>query len=169
MHGNDLTRGNISKQLWSLAWPIMLSIFFHTLYNIVDAFWVSKLSAQAIAAVSISQIALVAMISLSMGITIGSGVLMAMSIGAKDIEGAQKILGQSFVLAFIAAIIFTVIALVFRSEFLSLAGATGTILAPALDYFTITAAGSVLLFLMMCVVFGFNAQGDNFTMTKIFR
>ena len=38
----------------------------------------------------------------------------------------------------------------------------------ALDYFTITAIGSFLVFWMMSVVFGFNSQGDNFTMTKIF-
>lgn len=54
MEGQDLTKGNIRKQLWSLAWPMMLSVFFYTLYNLVDAFWVSKVSAEAIAAVSIS-------------------------------------------------------------------------------------------------------------------
>ncbi len=168
MHGKDLTQGNITKQLWSLAWPTMLSIFFHTLYNIVDAFWVSKLSPEAIAAVSISQITLFAMVSLSMGITIGSGVLMAMGIGAKDKEGAEKIFGQSFLLSTIAAILFTAIALIFKKTFLVLSGATGNIYPLALEYFVITAGGSVLIFWMMSVVFGFNAQGDNFTMTKIF-
>jgi len=70
--GEDLTRGPIPRQLWKLAWPMMLSFFFYTLYNIVDAYWVSKLSAESIAAVSISQIALFVMISLGFGITVGS-------------------------------------------------------------------------------------------------
>lgn len=48
---SDLTTGPIAPQMWSLAWPMMLSIFFYTLYNLVDAYWVSKLSADAIAAV----------------------------------------------------------------------------------------------------------------------
>lgn len=64
MEGQDLTRGDIRAQLWSLAWPMMLSVFFYTLYNIVDAFWVSKLSAEAIAAISISQIILFLMAAL---------------------------------------------------------------------------------------------------------
>src|SRR3989344_9509434 len=107
--GQDLTKGDIRKQMWSLAWPLMLSVFFYTLYNLVDAFWVSKLSPEAIAAVSISQITLFLMAALSMGITAGSGVLMAMNIGAKNVKEAERILGQSFVLSAIAGIIFTVI------------------------------------------------------------
>jgi len=83
METQDLTKGNIRNQLWSLAWPMMLSVFFYTLYNLVDTFWVSKLSAEAIAAVSISQLVLFVMIALSLGISVGSGVVMAMHIGAK--------------------------------------------------------------------------------------
>ncbi len=168
MHGEDLTKGNMNRQLWNLSWPIMLSVFFHTLYNIVDAFWVGKLSPEAIAAVTISQLMLFAMVSLSMGITIGCGVLMAMSIGAKDKGHAEKIFGQSFVLSTIAAIIFTTISLVFRDKILIWSGATGSIYPLALEYFTVTGAGAVFIFWMMSVVFGFSAQGDNFTMTKIF-
>src|SRR3989338_300109 len=114
--GQDLTRGNIPKQLWSLAWPMMLSIFFYTLYNLVDAFWVSKISPEAIAAVSISQITLFIMIALGFGITIGSGVIMSMHIGASsheesesgkgNMQEAERVLGQSFVLATIAGMFF---------------------------------------------------------------
>src|SRR3989344_6864197 len=124
MEGQDLTKGNITKQIWSLAWPMMLSVFFYTLYNIVDAFWVSKLSPVAIAAVSISQITLFIMGSLSMGITAGSGVLMAMNIGAKNIKEAERVLGQSFVLSAIAGVLFTAISLIFRNQLLTLSGAS---------------------------------------------
>ncbi len=167
-HIQDLTQGNIRKQLWSLAWPMMLSMFFYTLYGIVDTFWVSKLSAEAIAAVSISQVTLFVMIALSMGISVGSGVLMAMQIGGKNIKEAERILGQSFVLAGIAGIFFTIVCLVFREPLLLASGADGAIFAPALEYFTISSAGSLLFFLMMTVMFAFNSEGDTFTLTKLF-
>lgn len=168
MEHKDLTKGIIGKQLWSLAWPMMLSFFFYTLYNIVDAYWVSKLSDEAIAAVSISQISLFIMISLGFGITVGSGVIMAMHIGAKDRDKAEKILGQSFVLSAMMAVVFTIVALVFRNELLAASGAAGDIFDPAREYYTITAAGSVLLFLMMSVMFAFNSQGDTGTLTLMF-
>jgi len=70
----------------------MLSVFFQTMYNAVDAFWVSRISSEAIAAVSISQVALFIMVALSMGITVGSGVIMAMHIGAGQVYNAERIL-----------------------------------------------------------------------------
>jgi Na+-driven multidrug efflux pump len=168
MNQPDLTEGPISRQLWHLAWPMMLSIFFYTLYNMVDAYWVSKISDEAIAAVSISQISLFLMVSLGFGITVGSGVIMSMAIGAKEHREAERILGQSFVLSAIMAVIFTVISLVFRNELLILSGAAGSVFDPAMEYFIVIAAGSILLFLMMSVMFAFNAQGDTTTLTILF-
>ncbi len=165
---NDLTTGNIGKQMWALAWPMMLSVFFYTLYNIVDAYWVSKLSADAIAAVSISQITLFLMMSLGFGVTVGSGVLMAMELGAKKVDRAEKVLGQSFVLMVILGVFFTAVSLIFTDSLLTLSGAAGTIFEPAREYFTITSAGSTLFFILIAIMFAFNAQGDTFTLTKLF-
>ncbi|NCP67791.1 MATE family efflux transporter [Candidatus Peregrinibacteria bacterium] len=164
----NLTKGPIVPMLWSLAWPTMLSIFFYTLYSIVDTFWVSKLSTDAIAAVSISQVALFIMISLSMGMAVGSSVVMGMHIGAKQKEQAEKVMGQSFVLATIMAVFFTTLALVFRGPFLNASGAIGTIYDPALIYFTISAAGSILFFYLINIMFAFNSEGDTLTLTKLF-
>lgn len=164
----NLTTGPIAPQMWSLAWPMMLSFFFHTLYNLVDAYWVSKLSADAIAAVSISQITLFLMMSLGFGVTVGSGVLMAMELGAKRVKAAEKILGQSFVLMMILGLFFTVLSLIFRNQLLAFSGAAGSIFQPALDYFTVTSAGSALFFVMIAIMFAFNSQGDTFTLTKLF-
>jgi len=108
------------------------------------------------------------MISLSMGITVGSGVLMAMHIGAKNKNKAERILGQSFVLSAIAGIFFTILSLIFKNQFLIASGATGGIIPLALDYFTITAGGSILLFILITIMFGFNSQGDNKTLTILF-
>jgi putative MATE family efflux protein len=47
-------------------------------------------------------------------------------------------------------------------------GASGAIFAPAMQYFTISAAGSILFFFLMNVMFAFNSEGDTFTLTKMF-
>ena len=108
------------------------------------------------------------MISLGFGITVGSGVVMAMHIGAKNKPEAERVLGQSFVLSAWMAVVFTAIALIFKDQFLMASGATGKIFDPASEYFVIVSAGSVLLFIMMAVMFAFNAQGDTTTLTKLF-
>ena len=159
MRGRDLTTGAIPAHTWALAWPVMLSIFFQTMYQAVDAFWVSQLADEALAAVNMSQIALFASVSLTIGITVGSGVLMAMSIGARAVDEAERILGQSFVLNFIAAVVLTALVLALRTPILRAVGATDAIYPLAKDYLTITASAMVLMFLFFAAVFGFNSQG----------
>tara|TARA_B100001971_G_scaffold215195_1_gene260270 strand:- start:98121 stop:99524 length:1404 start_codon:yes stop_codon:yes gene_type:complete len=168
MQGQNFTSGNIPKQLWSVAWPMMLSVFFHSLYNIVDAFWVSKLSASAIAAVSISQIVLFVMMSLAMGVSVGTAVLVGQNIGADKKDEAQRVLGQGFLLVIIAALLFTTVILSLKEHLLVLSGAVGEIYPLAIPYFTIVTTGSIFSFLMMKTSITFNAQGDNFTATKLF-
>jgi len=93
---------------------------------------------------------------------------MAMNIGAKNMEEAERVLGQSFVLSAIMGAIFTAIALIFRTELLTVSGASGAIFDPAKDYYTIVSAGSILLFILMAIMFAFNSQGDTNTLTKLF-
>lgn len=94
MFGRDLTTGSIPALSWSLAWPVMLSLFFQTLYQLVDAFWVSRISEDALAAVTVSQVTLFVMTSLTLGITVGSGVLLAVCVGRDDIRAAERVLGR---------------------------------------------------------------------------
>ena len=47
-------------------------------------------------------------------------------------------------------------------------GAIGDIYEPALAYFTISAAGSLLTFYLINIMFAFNSEGDTFTLTKLF-
>ena len=168
MFGRDLTTGPIPALSWSLAWPVMLSLFFQTLYQLVDAFWVSRISEDALAAVTVSQVTLFLMTSLSLGITVGSGVLLAVCVGRDDIPAAERVLGQSFLLNLLAGLLFTALALWQRHSLLVLSGAVGEILPLALDYFTLLAAGSVLSFLFFAVIFGFNSQGDNSTLAWLY-
>lgn len=94
------------------------------------------------------------MTSLTLGITIGSGVLLAFCVGRDDIGAAERVLGQSFLLNLFAGLLFTVLALWQRRGLLVLSGATGEILPLALDYFTLLAGGAVLTFLFFAVIFG---------------
>lgn len=164
----DFTRWNIIHQIWSLAWPTMLSIFFYSLYNIVDTYWVWRISADAIAAVWISQIAIYMMLALSMGISIWSSVLVSMNLWSKNFKEAQRVLGQSFILAAIIGLFFTIVALVFQDPLLKYSWAYWDILPLAKQYYVIYATGSILTFILINITFAFNSEGDTFTLTKIF-
>ena len=50
----DLTNGSIVKNIFKLGWPVMLAFLFHTGFNLVDMLFIGKLSADAMAAISIT-------------------------------------------------------------------------------------------------------------------
>ena len=49
----DLTKGNVTKNLISLAIPTVLGFLSQTLYDLVDMIWMGKISPEAIAGVTI--------------------------------------------------------------------------------------------------------------------
>jgi len=51
---NNLTEGSVLKSLIALSVPIILANILQTAYQLTDTFWVGRLGAVAVAAVSIS-------------------------------------------------------------------------------------------------------------------
>src|SRR5690606_23344980 len=66
----DLTQGPIAAKLFSLAAPLVAGNILQTVYNLVDMFWVGRLGAEAVAAVSIVFPTEWLLISIAMGVTI---------------------------------------------------------------------------------------------------
>lgn len=50
MKTRNLTEGNIYKELISLSLPIMATSFIQMSYNLMDLFWLGRLSIEAVAA-----------------------------------------------------------------------------------------------------------------------
>ena len=71
--GHDTTSGPILKVLVTLAVPIVATNIFQSLYQLIDTFWVGRLGAEAVAAVSLSFPILFFMISAGGGMSIAVG------------------------------------------------------------------------------------------------
>ncbi len=78
-----LTEGPITPALLRLAWPVLVSRALHTLYGVVDTFWVGRVGPEAIAAVATSTFALWTLFSLGDVLIAGVGALASQAIGAR--------------------------------------------------------------------------------------
>lgn len=90
----DYTAGNLSRNIFLLAVPMSLEMFFLATYSVVDIFFISRLGEQAIAAVGLASAILMVPISFSLGL--GNAYLMVISrrIGEKKLQSACVVLGQ---------------------------------------------------------------------------
>ena len=83
----DLTEGKPSKILWRFSIPMLLSVVFQQLYNIVDSIVAGKfVGAQALAAVGASYPITMIFMAIATGANVGAAVIISQLFGAKNFE-----------------------------------------------------------------------------------
>ncbi|MEI9996667.1 MAG: MATE family efflux transporter [Rhizomicrobium sp.] len=90
-----LLEGPIPRSLFLLAIPIMGGNILQIAYQLVDAFWVGRLGAAAVAAVSVSMPLMFLMMSIGMGFTIAGSTLIAQYVGARNRAMVDHVAGQT--------------------------------------------------------------------------
>ena len=121
MKDNKLGIMPISKLIWNMSLPIIVSMLVQALYNIVDSVFVSQVSEQALTAVTLAFPAQNLMIGLATGTAVGVNALMGRALGAGQRERADKVANHGILLALVgfaisAALGATCSDLFFRSQ-----------------------------------------------------
>ncbi len=92
-----LVEGSITRSLFLLAIPIMGANILQVAYQLIDAFWVGRLGAAAVAAVSISMPVMFVLIAAGMGFAIAGTTLIAQYTGARDHAMVDHVAAQTLV------------------------------------------------------------------------
>ncbi len=96
----------VGRLLLSMSLPLMISMLVQALYNVVDSMFVSRLSEEALTAVSLAFPAQNLMISVGVGTGVGINALLSRSLGEKDFHMANKTAMNSLLLALGSALVF---------------------------------------------------------------
>ena len=132
---NELETSPVGKLLWKYSVPAVVGMLVMSLYSVVDRIFIGQgVGADAIAGLAITFP--VMNISAAIGILIGAGAAARISIllGAKDMHGAEKVLGNALVLIVINGLIYTSLFGIFIDEILMLFGASEATLPYARDF-----------------------------------
>lgn len=162
-----LTQGPITHSLLRLAWPIMLSNLFQTVYNLVDTLWLGRLGKVAVAAPTIAWPLVFLVISLGAGVTIAGTALVAQYTGARRHEEANLAAGQVFTFTSILAVILAAGGAMAAHPLMVLMGAGPDLLEPAASYLRIIYAGIPAMFGMFIVTALLNGVGNTVTPMKL--
>lgn len=144
----DLTTGSIYRSIWVLALPMMIGNFLHTAFNVVDMIFIGKLGPEAIAAVSLCGMILMLIITLLVGIGIGTTAIVARHIGAKDYAKANDVALQSILLGTLVTLSITVAGYFLSETLLKLFGAETSVVQLGTVYLRITFLGSITMFIL---------------------
>jgi len=142
-----LTEGSILNSLVRLALPIILANVLHTTYQLIDTFWLGRLSANAVASVSISFPILFLVLSLGGGLTLGGSVIVAQYFGAENKKKVDYSASQTVFVIFIISIFLALVAYLLAEPMMVLIGAKPPILQDSVNYFQVSSFGFIFLFM----------------------
>ena len=107
-HSMDMTRGNITRQLISFAFPLLIGNLFQQLYNTVDTWVVGNfVSDNAFAAVGSMGPIVNMFIGFFLGFSAGAGTLISQNFGARNEDAIEKLVHTSMIMTFIIGLLFT--------------------------------------------------------------
>ena len=155
----DVMLKNPKKALINMSIPLIISLLITSFYNLIDAFWVSGLGADALAGVGF--FTPIFMILVGFGNGLGSGAAFALSkyLGGGNKQKANNASIHSIIINIIVSLVVTIILLILLNPILNAMGAGQTI-GYATDYGVIILLGSVFIILSNALYGIFRGEGD---------
>ena len=156
----DFTSGPIGRALLLLAVPMVLETVMESVFAVVDVFFVSRLGAEAVATVGLTESMMTLVYTVAMGLSIGVTAMVARRIGEKDPEGAARTAVQAVVLGVSIAAVLGLAGAIFAPRLLGLMGATPEIIEPGVSYTRIMLGGNATVLLLFMINAIFRGAGD---------
>ena len=120
----DYTIGPVGPALIMLSVPMVLEMAMESLFAVVDVFFVSRVSADAVATVGVTESMLTIVYTVAMGLGIGATAVVARRIGEKDEEGAAQAAAQSIALGIFVSVAVGIAGFLYAEPLLRLMGAS---------------------------------------------
>ena len=131
---NKMATMPVNKLLVTMSLPMVISMIVQALYNIVDSIFVSRLSEDALTAVSMAFPMQNLMISVAVGTGVGINAMLSRALGEKKFEAANKTAENGIFIEVLGYVLFLLIGIfVTKPFFLAQAGA-GDIANMGIEY-----------------------------------
>ena len=156
MNQTYMKEKKIFPLVMSMALPMMLSMAFNSLYNIVDSYFVAKLSEDAMTALSLVYPAQNLLTAVAVGFGVGVNAMISFYLGAQNQGKADKTATQGMVLGVLHGVLLMVLFLCGMNLFLGMFTKSDTVRALGMEY-------SNFVFLFSAIVTG------GITLEKIFQ
>ena len=128
-HHGEYTDGPIGRAILLLAIPMVLELVLESVFAVVDVFFVSRLGADAVATVGLTESMLTIVYAVAIGLSVGATATVARRIGERDPDGAARAAVQAIALGLFVAVPLGLAGFWFARPLLALMGATPDVLA----------------------------------------
>jgi putative MATE family efflux protein len=138
--------GPINRALVTLAVPIIAGNVLQTGYQLTDAFWVGRLGAAAVAAVSVSFPITFLVIALGSGLAFAGATLSAQYMGAGRQDMVDHVAAQTMVMVAITSVVLGAVGYALAPFLLTLLGVSPDVRDGALGFMRVSFIGVIFVF-----------------------
>jgi putative MATE family efflux protein len=156
----DFTKEKIGRAIFLLSVPMVLEMAMESVFAIADIFFVSKLGAETVAVVGITESLMTIIYSLGIGLGTAATAMVSRRIGEKKPEEAARAAGQAIVLGSLVSVILAIPGMVFYREILVLMGVDPASSRELGSYTLIILGSNIVIMLLFINNAIFRSSGD---------
>lgn len=154
--------GHVWRAVWFLAWPTAINTLIMSAYNIINRVFLGRLpdADNALAAIGIGGAILMIQFAVTIGLSAGTSALVSRFLGARNIDDAREVAGQSLVLSAVVGALSGIPLFIWSAQLAHLIGAQPDVVPLASGYIGILSWFSAPLFVYMITTTALQSSGD---------
>ncbi|MFH0756159.1 MAG: MATE family efflux transporter [Bacteroidota bacterium] len=156
----DFTQIPFGKAIVLLSIPMVLEMIMESVFALVDIFFVSRLGAEAVATVGITESLMTIVYAIGIGLSVGTTALVSRRIGEKRPGDAAVASVQAIFTGIVVSLLFSVVGIFFARDLLRLMGASETTVEMGYMYPAIMLGGNMVIMLLFIINAVFRSSGD---------
>jgi putative MATE family efflux protein len=156
----DLLNSPIPQTLWKMTLPMIIGMIMLMTFGLVDTFFIGMLGTEELAAISFTFPVTFTVISLNIGLGIGTSAVIARCVGAGQNAQAKETATGALTLAFVLAVILALVGVFSINPIFTMLGATEELIVHIRDYMLVWYAAGVFLAMPMVGNSVLRASGD---------
>lgn len=165
--GGDPTKGPVGRAILLLAVPMVLEMVMESVFAVVDIFFVSRLGAEAVAAVGLTESLLALVYTVAVGLGIGVTAMVARRIGERDPDGAAETTLQAILLGGGISLVVGAAGFSLAPTLLRLMGGDEAVVAAGGGYAAVMLGGNGVILLLFLLNAAFRGAGDAATAMRV--
>jgi multidrug resistance protein, MATE family len=158
---------SMQRRVFTMAWPVISENFLQTMLGIVDTLLVARLGAAAIAGVGSAQQVMFFLIAALSALSVGSSVLVAQAVGARNLKNASHLARQSLVWSVCFSIPLALIGFFASESILAVFGLEPEVARIGTEYLQVTMATVVVLIFLLIGGGALRGAGDSKTPMQV--
>ncbi len=156
----DFTTGSLGRAIFLLSIPMVLEMLMESVFAVVDIWFVSRLGANAIATVGITESMITIVYAIAVGLSMATAALVARRIGEKKKAEAENAAFQGILAGLAASLLIAIPGAMYAGDLLTLMGISPATASRMAVYTSIMLGGNTVIMLLFIINSIFRSSGD---------